>query len=453
MHDQSMVTQPNLDREGELDGLESHVREALRRAREAGASDAEASAHTSQGLSVTARLGEVETLEHVQDRGINVSVYIGQCKGHASSADLRKQSIDECVDRAMDIACYTQQDSSNGLADPGLMANEFPDLDLWHPSVMDAEAAIDRALACEAAGREDQRITNSEGASFNAGLGLGVYGNSNGFIGRSAGTRYGQTCILLAGEGDGMQRDYSYDSRRSLDDLEAPERTGAEAARRTVRRLNARQLTTGEMPVLFSAEVAKGLAGHFVGAISGTALYRNASFLKDKAGDQLFPDWLDICERPRLMRGAGSAVFDGEGVATRERKIIKSGILQAYVLSSYSARRLGLQTTGNSGGVRNLSLEPGGEGCDELLQHMQSGFYVTEVMGQGVSLVTGDYSRGAAGFLVENGELAYPVEEVTIAGNLRDMFSNMVAVGSDTDTRGNIHSGPVLISRMTVAGE
>jgi len=453
MSDQPMVTQPHLDREGELDVLESHVREALHRARNAGAGDAEASAYTSQGLAVTVRLGEVETLEHMQDRGVNITVFFGQRKGHASSADLRKESIDACVDRAMEIARYTQDDSSNGLADSSLLATEFPNLDLWHPSMMDAEAAIKRALACEAAGRADSRITNSEGASVNAGLGLTVYGNSNGFIGRSSGTRFGQTCILLAGKGDGMQRDYSFDSRRNLQDLETPAQTGAEAARRTIRRLNARQLPTGQMPVLFSPQVAKGLVGHLVGAISGSALYRNESFLKDKKGEQLFPRWLNICERPHLLRGAGSASFDGEGVVTRERKIIDSGVLQDYVLSSYSARRLGLQTTGNAGGVRNLLLEPGGEDCDDLIQGMQNGFYVTEVMGQGVRLVTGDYSRGASGFLVENGEISYPVEEVTIAGNLNEIFKNVVAVGSNIDDRGNIHSGPILISTMTVAGE
>ena len=451
--DQTMVTQSQLDREAELDALESHVRETLRRARNAGATAAEASAHTSQGLSVAVRLGEVETLEHMQDRGINVTVYIGKCTGHASSADLRVQSIEACVDRAMEIARYTQEDSYNGLAETDLLATEFPDLDLWHPGSVDADAAIKKALACEAAGRADKRVTNSEGASFNAGLGLGVYGNSNHFIGRSAGTRFGQSCVLLAGEGDGMQRDYSYDSRRNLQDMESPEQTGTEAARRTVRRLNARRLPTGEMPVLLSSEVAKGLLGHLVGAISGTALYRNASFLKDTAGETLFPGWLNILERPRMLRGAGSASFDGEGVVTRERKIIDAGVLQGYVLSSYSARRLGLQTSGNYGGVRNLLLEPGGEGCDDLFREMQNGFYVTEVMGQGVSLVTGDYSRGAAGFLIENGEISHAVEEVTIAGKLRDMFHNIVAAGSNIDTRGNIHAGPVLISGMMVAGE
>ncbi len=452
MSDPPMVTQPSLDREAELDSLEVLVGEALRMAHKSGASDAEVTAHTSLGLSVAVRLGDVETLEHMQDRGISVTVFIGRRKGHASSADLRSESIESCVKHALDIARYTQEDNCNGLAESPLMATEFPDLDLWHPVSMDAESAIERAIACESAGRSDDRITNSEGSSFNAGMGLGVYGNSNNFIGRSAGTQYGQSCILLAGKGDGMQRDYSFDARRCLDDLESPEVTGREAARRTVRRLGARQLATAEMPVLLAPEVAKGIIGHLVGAIAGSAIYRNASFLKDMAGETLFPGWVNLSERPRLARGASSAAFDSEGVATRKRLIIDAGILTGYVLSSYSARRLGLQTTANAGGVRNLLLEPGGEGTADLLRQMQNGFYVTEVMGQGVSLVTGDYSRGATGFLVEGGQISYPVEEVTIAGNLRDMFFNMTAAGRDIDTRGNIHCGPVLISSMMVAG-
>ncbi len=447
-----MVTQPTLNREAELDLLEHHVLEALRLARKAGAGDAEVTAHTSQGLSVSARLGEVETLEHMQDRGVSVTVYIGKRKGNANSADLRPETLEACVQHAIDIARYTQEDKANGLADSTLLATEFPDLDLWHPVAMDAAAAIERALACESAGRTNPLINNSEGASFSAGLGLGVYGNSIGFIGRGAGTRFSQSCVLLAGEGERMQRDYSYDSRRCFSDLESPETTGVEAARRTLGRLGARQLATAEMPVLFAPDVAQSLVGHLVGAISGSALYRNASFLKDRAGDLLFPAWLNIIERPLLPRGAGSASFDAEGVMTRERRIIDSGVLTGYVLSSYSARRLGLETTGNAGGVRNLLLEPGGEGPQDLLRQMRDGLYVTELMGQGVSMVTGDYSRGASGFRVENGEITYPVEEVTIAGNLRDIFGNIVAAGTDIDTRGNIHTGSVLISKLMVAG-
>ena len=452
MSDDSMVTQPTLNREAELDLLEGHVLDALRLAKKSGAGAAEVSAHTSQGLSVSARLGEVETLEHMQDRGISVTVYLGQRKGSANSADLRRESMEACVRHAIDIARFIQEDKANGLADPENLATSFPDLDLWHPVALDAGAAIERALACEAAGRSNDQINNSEGASFNAGLGLGVYGNSNGFIGRGAGTRFSQSCVLVAGKGESMQRDYSYDSRRCFGDLESPETTGREAARRTVSRLGARQLQTSEMPVLFAPEVAQSLVGHLVGAISGSALYRNASFLKDRAGDALFPAWVNIVERPHLLRGAGSASFDSEGVVTRERRIIKSGTLQGYVLSSYSARRLGLATTGNAGGVRNLLMEPGGEGTQDLVKQMGNGLLVTEVMGQGVNMITGDYSRGASGFLVENGEITVPVEEVTVAGNLLDIFSNVVAAGEDIDTRGNIHTGSVLISKMMVAG-
>jgi len=452
MNDVSMVTQPPLDREAELDALESHVHEALRQARRLGATEAEIHAHTSQGLSVGVRLGDVETLEYMQDRGITATVLVGRRKGLASSADLRPESIASCLEHAMDIARYTQEDPCNGLADPDLLATEHPDLDLWHPAAVSAADAIERALACEAAGRADSQISNSEGAEFNAGLGLSVYGNSNGFTGRSSGTQFSQSCILLAGEGDGMQRDYSYDSRRCMHDLEAAEETGAEAARRTVRRLGPSQLPTAEMPVLFSPSVAAGLLGHLIGAISGSSLYRNASFLKDRAGDQLFPDWLVLAERPQLPRGSGSASFDSEGVATRERHIVDAGVLTGYALSSYSARRLGLQTTANAGGVRNLLLGPGGQTKGDLLAGLEDGFYVTEVMGQGINLVTGDYSRGASGFLVRNGKLLHPVEEVTIAGNLEDMYKNVAAAGSDIDTRGNIHCGSVLVSRMMVAG-
>jgi PmbA protein len=321
---------------------------------------------------------------------------------------------------------------------------------------MDAEAAIARALACENAGRGDERISNSEGAGFDAGLGLAVYGNSNDFVGRSAGTRYGQSCVLLAGKGDGMQRDYSYDSRRHLDDLEPPADTGREAARRTIARLGARPLKTASMPVLLAPEVAKSLIGHLVGAVSGSALYRNASFLRDQAGERLFGEWVNLLERPYLTRGPNSASFDAEGVATRERRLIEHGVLTGYVLSSYSARRLGLETTGNAGGVRNLLLEPGCEGGGEpgaeLFERMGEGLYVTEVMGQGVNLVTGDYSRGATGFRIENGAIAHAVEEVTIAGNLREMFRRIVAAGSAIDTRSSIQCGQVLIDRMMVAG-
>lgn len=453
MTESQITSGRSFEREAELDRLEAVVRDVLRQAERKGSTQAEVSAHSSQGLAVTVRMGDVDILEHTRDSGIELTVYKGRRKGHATCADLSEGSIRECVERAMDIARFTQEDPCNGLAPAELLATDFPDLDLWHAVPLDAEAAIERALAIEAAGRADDRITNSEGASVDAGLGLGVYGNSHGFIGRSSGTHFGQNCILIAGHGEGMQRDYSYDSRRCMDDLEDAETTGRRAAERTVRRLDSRKIGTARMPVVMAPEVARSVVGHLVSAISGPALYRNASFLKDAAGQKLFPEWLTIREQPRLPRGQGSACFDGDGVATRDRNLIENGVLAGYVLSTYSARRLGLETTANAGGVRNATLLPGGDEPEDVLRGIDRGLLVTELMGQGVSLVTGDYSRGAAGFIIEGGELAYPVEEVTIASNLRDMFAGIRVAGSDVDSRGNIRAGSILFDEMMVAGQ
>jgi len=311
---------------------------------------------------------------------------------------------------------------------------------------------MERALVCEAAGLDHPDIANSDGASASAGFGLGVYANSTGFLGRRDGTSYGQSCVLIAGQGESMQRDYWYDSRRAFSELEDAQKTGREAARRTALRLGARKIQTCEVPILFTPEVAKGIVGHLLGAISGGALYRNASFLKDAAGQRLFADWVRMSERPFIKRGSSSAVFDAEGVATGERDIISGGVLTGYVLGSYSACRLGLETTANAGGVHNLLVEPGRYSAAELMQQMGTGLLVTEVMGQGVSIVTGDYSRGAGGFWVENGEIQYPVDEVTIAGHLKDMFLSIEAIGTDVDTRSNIQTGSMLMGKMTVAG-
>ena len=356
------------------------------------------------------------------------------------------------MEKAVDIARYTQEDKCNGLAPADRLATHFPDLDLWHPQLLDAAATIERALACETAGLDHPEITNSEGASASTGFGLSVYANSNGFVGRRDGTRYGQSCVLVAGEGASMQRDYWYDSRRAFPDLEEASETGCEAARRTVMRLGARKIPTCEVPVLFAPEVARGLVGHFLAAISGGALYRNASFLKDTAGQQLFPGWMRISERPYIPRGPSSTAFDAEGVATSERDIIQDGVLTGYILGSYSARRLGLATTGNAGGVHNLLVNPGRYSGVELMQQMGTGLLVTEVMGQGVSLITGDYSRGAGGFWIENGEIKHPVDEIIIAGNLRDMFMNIEGVGTDVDDRSNVQTGSILIGKLTIAG-
>jgi PmbA protein len=452
MIDSSMVAQAVPDRDLELSGLAESAQQALDHARGLGADSAEASASGHYGLDVGVRMGGVETLEHSRDRGLGISVYLGNSKGHASSGDLRPDSIRSCVEKAVDIARFTQADKCNGLAPADRLASHFPDLDLWHPQPLDAEKTTERALACEAAGLENAKISNSDGASASCSFGLSCYANSNGFVGLSDGTRYGQSCVLIAGEGESMQRDYWYDSRRAFPDLESVEYTGHEAARRTVRRLGARNIPTCEVPILFAPEIARGLISHLLAAISGGALYRKASFLQDTLGQQLFPDWMTISERPGILRGPASTAFDAEGVATGDRDIISKGVLSGYVLGSYSARRLGLETTGNAGGVHNLIIEPGRYTAKELIQQMGKGLLVTEVMGQGVSIVTGDYSRGAAGFWVENGEIQFPVDEVTIAGNLKDMFMGIEDVGTDIDDRSVIQSGSILMGKMTVAG-
>ncbi|MGB5487685.1 MAG: metalloprotease PmbA [Lysobacterales bacterium] len=452
MIDSSMVAQAMPDRDQELSFLVDGAQLALEHARRHGAQSSEASASIHFGLEVNVRKGEVETLEYSRDRGLGISVYLGNSKGHASSGDLRPDTIRKCVEKAIDIARFTQADKCNGLASADRLASKFPDLDLWHPQTLDAELTTQRALACEAAGLDNPKIANSDGASASSSFGLSVYANSNGFIGRRDGTRFGQSCVLIAGEGESMQRDYWYDSRRAFSDLESVEDTGHEAARRTVKRLGARKVPTCEAPVLFAPEVARGLVSHLVSAISGGALYRKASFLQDSVGQQLFPDWMTMSESPFILRGPASTAFDAEGVATSERDIIRDGILTGYVLDSYSARRLGLDTTGNAGGVHNLIVNPGRLSAEELMKQMGTGLLVTEVMGQGVSMVTGDYSRGAGGFWIENGEIQFPVDEVTIAGNLKDMFIRIEAVGNDIDDRSGIQSGSILLGKMTLAG-
>ena len=442
----------NPDRETEL--LVGIARRVLDRAREGGAEQAEVSVSSSLAREAGVRLGEVEVLEEARDRGVRVTVYCRQCSGSASTGDLRPEVIDECVDRALAIARHTQADKAAGLADARLMASEFADLELWHPVDVPMADLIARAIELEDAGRAaDSRIQNSEGASVSTEASVGVYANSHGFIGHSRGTRYTQSCVLIAGDEAGLQRDYDWDSSRCFERLASPAVTGAEAARRTVRRLGARRVPTGKVPVMFAPEVARGLISHLIGAVSGGNLYRRASFLLDAVGQQVLPSWVSLIERPRLPGGAASSCYDADGVATRESALVADGQLLRYVLSNYSARRLGLETTANAGGVRNLALIGASHGPEDMLKMMGTGLLVTEVMGQGVNLVTGDYSRGAAGFWVENGEIAWPVEEITIAGQLRDMLVNMKAAGTDIDTRRNIHVGSLLIDRMTVAGQ
>lgn len=440
------------DRETEL--LVGIARRVLDRAREGGAGQAEVNVTSSLGREAGVRMGEIETLEEARDRGVEVTVYIDQCVGTAGTGDLRAQVVDETVDRALAIARHTQPDRAAGLADADLMAKRFPDLDLWHPVDIGLDDLAARALEIESAGRgSDERIGNSEGASVSTEAGVGVYANSHGFLGTTRGTRYSQSCILIAADENGMQRDYDWDTKRRFDDLVEAGETGAGAAQRTVRRLGARRIPTGRVPVLFAPETARGLIGHLVGAVAGSNLYRRSSFLLDAAGEQVLPEWASLTEYPRLERGPGSSCFDADGVATRESPLVEKGRLLRYVLSSYSARRLGLETTANAGGVRNLVLEGDRSPFESLLENMGTGLVVTEVMGQGVNLVTGDYSRGAAGFWVENGRIAWPVEEVTIAGQLREMLGNLRAAGDDVDTRRNIQTGSLLVDEMMVAGQ
>ena len=436
--------------------LEDTIREVLAEASRLGASAAEAGISSSTGLSVTARLGDVETIEHTQDRGLGVSVYFGQRKGSASTTDLAPAAVRDTVAAACGIARHTSEDDCAGLADPARMAGVIPDLALDHPWPLSPEEAIDVALEVENAARAlDPRITNSDGATVARHRGTQVYGNSHGFLGGYPSTRHEIACAVIAEQDDAMQRDYWYSVSRRPEALEAPAAIGRKAAERTVRRLGSRQISTRVAPVLFSADLATGLFRHLVAAVSGGNLYRRSSFLLDSAGQSVFPDFVRIHEQPHLPGALGSAAFDSEGVATRDRDLVAAGVLEGYVLSSYSARKLGLETTGNAGGVHNLTVDAGPDalGFDDLLAEMGDGLLVTELMGMGVNITTGDYSRGAAGFWVANGEIAHPVEEITIAGNLRDMFSGLRQVGSDTELRGNVRCGSVLIDEMTIAGE
>ncbi len=440
--------------ESEIDRLETLARRVLDRARQGGADQAELSLSSSLAREAAVRLGEVDVLEEARDRGIRVTVFSKQCSGTASTGDLREATVDECVDRALAIARHTQSDPAAGLADVELMASEAVDLSLWHPTDLDMSDLLARARDIEQAGRDaDARISNSEGASVSTEASVSVYANSHGFLGSSRGTSYSQSCVLIAADEGGMQRDYDWDARRRFEALADPAETGAGAARRTVRRLGAQRVPTGKVPVLFAPEVARGLIGHLVSAVSGSSLYRRASFLLDAVGEQVLPKWMSVVERPRLPGGPASGWYDGDGVATRESALVADGELLRYVLSNYSARRLGLQTTANAGGVRNLSVLGPAREFEALLQDMGTGLVVTEVMGQGVNLVTGDYSRGAAGFWVENGQIVWPVEEITIAGHLREMLKNVVATGTDIDTRRNIQTGSLLIEQMMVAGQ
>lgn len=436
-----------------LPELREQVERIIAEASRQGASACEVAVSVEQGLSTSVRQGEVETVEFNRDQGFGITLYVGQRKGSASTSATGADAIRETVAAALAIAKHASEDDCAGLADPALMARDLPDLDLYHGWSITPDQAIERALACEAAAfATDKRVTKADGTTLNTHQGCRVYGNSHGFVGGYASTRHSLSCVMIA-EGEGqMQRDYWYDVNRRGELLATPESIGRRAAERAASRLGARPVPTAEVPVLFAPEVAVGLFGHFLGAISGGSLYRKSSFLEGALGQRLFPEWLTLDERPLLRGALGSASFDNDGLATYAKPFVEGGELVSYVLGTYSGRKLGMPSTANSGGVHNLFVSHGDEDQAALVRRMGRGLLVTELMGQGVNLVTGDYSRGAGGYWVENGEIQFPVQEVTIAANLRDLFRNIVAIGNDVEYRGNLHTGSVLIEKMMVAG-
>lgn len=431
----------------------SAVEEAIRYAKTLGASAAECALSQSRGLSVDSRLGEVETVEFNQDGSLGITIYRGQSKGAAATADLNPDAVRAAVTKANEIARFTSQDPAAGLADSELMAYDYPDLGLYFDANMDPDYAISQAKACELAAMDkDPRIINSDGANYSSHAGFRVYGNSHGFTGSYMSSRQSLSCVLIGKEGDVMERDYAYTLARDPANLMSPEQVAAEAVEATVSRLGARSINTCKVPVIFHRDVAHGLMGHLVAAISGGSLYRKSSFLLDRLDTQVLPNWLSIHEDPLVVGGLASSAFDHEGVRTQAREIITEGNLNTYLLTSYAARKLGMQTTGHAGGIHNWYLSHGDKDLAGLCQQMGRGLLITEVMGQGVNIVTGDYSRGAAGFWVENGEIQYPVSEITIAGNLEPMLRSIVAVGNDVDRRHGIQTGSILLEEMSIAG-
>ncbi len=430
------------------------IEQTLSLCREQGADAAEADLNSGHGLSVNVRMGQVETIEHQRDKGLGVTVYLDGCKGSASTSDFSGGALQATVKAAVTIAKYASRDDCAGLIDPDYLATAAPDLDLCHHWDLTPEAAIELALECEHAARNvDQRLTNSDGAMVATYAGTHLYGNSHGFINGWDWSSHSIDCTVIAEENGLMQRDGWHTRARARSDLDSVEKVGQEAARRTLSRLNARKLSTRKAPVIFEAPVARGLFGAFISAISGGALYRRASFLLDQLGEQVFASHIQLEEQPHLPRQLGSAPFDGDGMATRRKHLVRDGVLETYVLSAYSARKLNMTPTGNAGGVHNLIVQTGEQDLPALLRQMDTGLLVTDMIGFGVNQVTGDYSRGAAGFWVEQGEIQYPVEEITVAANLKDMFQHIIAIGNDTDPRGNVKTGSVLIEAMTIAGE
>lgn len=433
--------------------LRDAVSFAIETAQEAGAT-AEVGVTKVSGLSVSTRLQEIENVEFTNDGALGISVYLGQQKGNASTSDLSEEAIKNTVEAALAIAKYTSPDDCTGLADKELMAFEAPNLALYHGASVDVEQATKLALEAEKAALEyDAKIVNSNGASFNSHTGVRVYGNTHGMLQSYLSSRYSLSCSVIGGELDQLENDYEYTVSREFDALSSADWVGQNCAKKVIARLNPQKLTTREVPVIFLNDVATGLISHLTGAISGGSLYRKSSFLLDHLGKQVLPDWFQISERPHLLKRLASTPFDSEGVRTQDLEIIQDGILQTYLLTSYSGRKMGMQSTGHAGGIHNWLVKPNlTGGLTALLRQMGTGLLVTDVMGQGVNIVTGDYSRGAAGFWVENGEIQYPVAEITIAGQLQDMLKNIVAVADDVEHRSNIQTGSILLDKMKISG-
>ncbi|MBL4908658.1 MAG: metalloprotease PmbA [Alteromonadaceae bacterium] len=437
----------------QFEQVKERVAQVLALAKSSGADGAEVAMSKQQGLSVGTRLGEVETVEFTNDGALGITVYQNGRKGSASTADLSEEALKQTVQAAINIAKYTSVDDCSGLADKELLAMDPPDLDLYHPKNITTEQAIVIAKTCEdTALAQDKRLSNSEGANFSSYNGFRVYGNSHGQIVGYPSSRHSLSCVMIASENDDMQRDYAYSVNRDFDLLQSPEEVGKQAAKETLSRLHSQKLATGKYPIMFRADIANSMFGHFIAAISGGNLYRKSSFLLDSIGKQIFPDFLTITEKPFIKKSLASTPFDSEGVNPIERNIIKNGVLESYLLTSYSARKLGLTTTGNAGGIHNWQISANGGDFTAMAKQLGTGLLVTELMGQGVNIVNGDYSRGAAGFWVENGEIMHPVSEVTIAGNLEGIFKGLVAVGNDIDYRGSIHTGSLLFENMQVSG-
>ena len=433
--------------------LRDAVSFAIETAQKAGAT-AEVGVTKVSGLSVSTRLQEIENVEFTNDGALGISVYLGQQKGNASTSDLSKEAIKNTVEAALAIAKYTSPDDCTGLADKELMAFEAPDLELYHGASVDVEQATKLALEAEKSALEyDAKIVNSNGASFNSHTGVRVYGNTHGMLQSYLSSRYSLSCSVIGGELDQLENDYEYTVSREFDALSSADWVGQNCAKKVIARLNPQKLSTREVPVIFLNDVATGLISHLTGAISGGSLYRKSSFLLDHLGKQVLPDWFQISERPHLLKRLASTPFDSEGVRTQDLEIIQDGVLQTYLLTSYSGRKMGMQSTGHAGGIHNWLVKPNlTGGLTALLRQMSTGLLVTDVMGQGVNIVTGDYSRGAAGFWVENGEIQYPVAEITIAGQLQDMLKNIIAVSDDIEHRSNIQTGSILLNKMKISG-